>query len=169
MTIKLPAKLAHLANAPRGRYQIARPVRFAHRGGEWAGRLAADRAVAYTITFDPGRDRWYLKAAWQPTPVPQVTWEQATAAGVIGVDTNDDHYAAWLLDTPRKPDRTTTPLLLRPDRVVRTIGTPRSGTPPHGSCTGPAGAVRSRSGSRTSTSPMGRPARNTAAARRSDT
>lgn len=103
VTIKLPAALAHLANAPRGRYQLAVPVRFSYRGGEWADRVHANRAVAYTVTFDPERSRWYLTAAWQPAPVPQVTLGQAIAGGCIGVDTNDDHYAAWLLDPDGNP------------------------------------------------------------------
>jgi len=68
-----------------------------------AARVDADRAVAYTITDDQARGRWYLTAAWQPAPVPQVTWEQSIQAGCIGVDTNDDHYAAWRLDSHRNP------------------------------------------------------------------
>lgn len=103
VTVKLPAKLARLANDKHGRYTLAAPVRFAHRGDEWAARVEADRAVAYTITYDQARGRWYLTAAWQPAPVPQVTWEQSIHAGCIGVDTNDDHYPAWQLDSHGNP------------------------------------------------------------------
>jgi IS605 OrfB family transposase len=103
VTVKLPAHLAHLANDKHGRYTIAAPVRFAHRGDEWASRVETNSAVAYTITFDPARARWYLTAAWQPASVPQVTWGQAVHAGCIGVDTNDDHYAAWRLDRHGNP------------------------------------------------------------------
>jgi IS605 OrfB family transposase len=103
VTLKLPAKLTHLANDRHGRYKLTASVRFAHRGDAWAARVEHDRAVAYTITYDPDRGRWYLAAAWQPAPVPQVTWEQAVHAGCIGVDTNDDHYAAWRLDEHGNP------------------------------------------------------------------
>jgi hypothetical protein len=65
VTIKLFAALAHLANDRHGRYQFAQPVRFAYRGDAWVARVEADRAVAYTITYDPARARWYLTAAWQ--------------------------------------------------------------------------------------------------------
>ena len=33
--VELPAKLARLANDKHGRYTLAAPVRFTHRGGEW--------------------------------------------------------------------------------------------------------------------------------------
>src|SRR5205807_2023017 len=69
VSLKLPAPLAHLANAPHGRYVLAARVAFAYRGAEWADRVAADRAVAYRIHHDPERDRWYLTASWQRSPV----------------------------------------------------------------------------------------------------
>ncbi|MEU8002184.1 hypothetical protein AB0B66_13555 [Catellatospora sp. NPDC049111] len=46
LSIKLPAPLADLANAAHGRYLFACDVGFAHRGQQWADRVAADRAVA---------------------------------------------------------------------------------------------------------------------------
>jgi IS605 OrfB family transposase len=103
VTLKLPAALAHLANAAHGRYQLGAPVAFAYRGAQWADRVHANRAVAYTISYDPARARWYLTAAWQPAPIPELPWEAAVARGCIGVDTNDDHYAAWRLDTHGNP------------------------------------------------------------------
>jgi IS605 OrfB family transposase len=103
VSIKLPAPLAHLANDGRGRYTLTTLVAFAHRGGQWADRIADNRAVAYTITFDADRDRWYLTAAWQPAPAPQLSLHTALAAGCIGVDTNDDHLAAWQLDVHGNP------------------------------------------------------------------
>ena len=42
---------------------IGHPGRFAHRGDEWAKKVATRRAVRYDIRFDPGRDRWYLDAS----------------------------------------------------------------------------------------------------------
>ncbi|WP_405893541.1 IS200/IS605 family accessory protein TnpB-related protein [Streptomyces sp. NBC_00104] len=103
VSIKLPAPLTHLANAPRGRYVLARRVAFAHRGGEWANRVAADRAIAYRIHYDTGRDRWYLTASWQIPPTPTLPIEAALAHGVIGVDMNADHLAAWRLDVHGNP------------------------------------------------------------------
>ncbi|MGX1503112.1 UNVERIFIED_CONTAM: IS605 OrfB family transposase [Streptomyces graminofaciens] len=103
VSIKLPAPLAHLANAAHGRYALAVRVRFAHRGQEWADRVAANRAVAYRIHHDTGRGRWYVTASWQIPPTPTVPLEAALAHGVIGVDTNADHLAAWRLDTHGNP------------------------------------------------------------------
>ena len=103
VSIKLPAPLAHLANAPHGRYTLACTVAFAHRGEQWRDRVEANAAVAYTIHHDPDRDRWYVTAAWQRKDTVTVPLDAALAAGCIGVDTNDDHLAAWRLDTHGNP------------------------------------------------------------------
>ncbi|WTT83248.1 transposase [Streptomyces sp. NBC_00079] len=103
VSIKLPVPLAHLANAPHGRYVLACRVAFAHRGTEWADRVAGNRAVAYRIHLDTGLERWYLTASWQPAPTPTLPIEAALAHGVIGVDMNADHLAAWRLDTHGNP------------------------------------------------------------------
>ncbi|MEU8076324.1 hypothetical protein AB0B31_12840 [Catellatospora citrea] len=103
LSMKLPAPLAHLANAPHGRYLLACHVSFAHRGQQWADRLAADRAVAYRISFDAQRQRWYLTASWQYPPAPTIDLAAALAAGCVGVDANDDHLAAWRLDAHGNP------------------------------------------------------------------
>ncbi len=66
LSIKLPAPLAHLANAPNGRYVLDATVRFQHRGAEWRDRIIANRAVAYRIHQDTARGRWYVTASWQP-------------------------------------------------------------------------------------------------------
>ncbi|WSP79443.1 transposase [Streptomyces sp. NBC_01235] len=115
VSLKLPAPLAHLANAPHGRYVLACRVAFAHRGGEWADRVAASRAIACRLLphsrlrstggtpIDMGRDRWYLTASWQIPPTPTLPIEAALAHGVIGVDMNADHLAAWRLDVNGNP------------------------------------------------------------------
>ncbi|WP_326583360.1 transposase [Streptomyces sp. NBC_00481] len=103
VSLKLPAPLTHLANAPHGRYVLACRVAFAHRGGEWADRVAADRAIAYRIHLDTCRDRWYVTASWQVPLTPALPIEAALARGVIGVDMNADHLAAWHLDTHGNP------------------------------------------------------------------
>jgi IS605 OrfB family transposase len=103
VSIKLPAPLAHLANAAHGRYVLAAKVSFAHRGEQWADRVTANRAVAYRIHEDVGRGRWYLTASWTIPPVKTVPLEAARAHGLVGVDTNTDHLAAWRLDAHGNP------------------------------------------------------------------
>ncbi|MDT5324536.1 MAG: hypothetical protein QOF25_1688 [Mycobacterium sp.] len=61
LRIKVPAALT----AQFGSHlQIAAPVGFCHRGGEWADRVAGRRAVRYDISYDPAKDRWYPDASW---------------------------------------------------------------------------------------------------------
>ncbi|WP_433509160.1 IS200/IS605 family accessory protein TnpB-related protein [Nonomuraea sp. CA-143628] len=103
VSIKLPAPLAHLANAGHGRYVLAARVCFAHRGQEWADRVEANRAVAYRIHLEVARGRWYLTASWQHQPTTIIPLQAALAGGVIGVDTNADHLATWRLDGHGNP------------------------------------------------------------------
>ncbi|MBT2539911.1 transposase [Streptomyces sp. ISL-44] len=103
VSIKLPAPLAHLANAGHGRYVLAARVAFAHRGQEWADRIEASRAVAYRIHLDVPRGRWYLTASWQRPVVQTIPLTTARSQGMVGVDTNADHFAAYRLDTCGNP------------------------------------------------------------------
>ncbi|MFI0727818.1 IS200/IS605 family accessory protein TnpB-related protein [Streptomyces sp. NPDC021225] len=103
VSIRLPAPLAHLANAPHGRYILACRVHFRHRGEQWADRIAANRAMAYRIHYDVERGRWYVTASWQIPPVKMVPLEAARSGGLIGVDMNADHLAAWRLDAHGNP------------------------------------------------------------------
>ncbi|MFE3449426.1 IS200/IS605 family accessory protein TnpB-related protein [Nonomuraea sp. NPDC059194] len=103
VSIKLPAPLAHLANARNGRYVLSARVAFAHRAEEWADRISANRAVAYRIHYDVPRGRWYLNASWQRPVVKTVPLEAARAKGMVGVDTNADHFAAYRLDACGNP------------------------------------------------------------------
>ncbi|MEU3896323.1 IS200/IS605 family accessory protein TnpB-related protein [Streptomyces sp. NPDC045251] len=103
VSIRLPAPLAQLANAPYGRYVLTGRVRFAHRGQEWADRIAANRAVAYRIHHDTSRGRWYVTASWQKPAAPTLPLAAALTEGVVGVDMNADHLAAWHLDTHGNP------------------------------------------------------------------
>ncbi|MGW0995670.1 IS200/IS605 family accessory protein TnpB-related protein [Streptomyces sp. NPDC002520] len=103
VSIKLPSPLAHLANAPHGRYVLAARVAFAHRGEEWRDRVSTSRAVAYRIHEDVMRGRWYLTASWSiPTPV-VLSLDAVRAHGLLGVDMNADHLAAWRLDRHGNP------------------------------------------------------------------
>ncbi|MFC7267290.1 IS200/IS605 family accessory protein TnpB-related protein, partial [Streptomyces lutosisoli] len=103
VSLRLPAPLAHLANAPHGRYVLTARVSFAHRGEQWADRVTANRAVAYHIHEDIDRGRWYLTASWTNPPVTLVPLATARAGGLVGVDTNADHLAAWRLDEHGNP------------------------------------------------------------------
>ncbi|MFJ9583095.1 IS200/IS605 family accessory protein TnpB-related protein [Streptomyces acidicola] len=103
VSIKLPAPLAYLANALHGRYVLDARVAFAHRGEQWRDRVTANRAVAYRIHEDVLRGRWYLTASWTIPPVKTVPLATARTNGLIGVDTNADHLAAWRLDTHGNP------------------------------------------------------------------
>ncbi|MGW0418820.1 IS200/IS605 family accessory protein TnpB-related protein [Streptomyces sp. NPDC003015] len=103
LSIKLPAPLARLANAPHGRYVLDAPVVFKHRGQEWLDRVTVNRAVAYRIHRDVVRGRWYVTASWQRAAAPTLPLHAALARGVVGVDMNDDHLAAWQLDVHGNP------------------------------------------------------------------
>ncbi|MDX3231025.1 IS200/IS605 family accessory protein TnpB-related protein, partial [Streptomyces sp. ME19-01-6] len=86
-----------------GRYLLAATVSFPHRGAEWRDRTEANRAVAYRIHLDTAKARWYLDASWTGKNLPVVPLDTLRASGVIGVDTNADHLAAWLLDEHGNP------------------------------------------------------------------
>nr|WP_202918410.1 transposase [Streptomyces cavernae] len=103
VSVRLPAALAHLASAPHGRYLLDATAHFRHRGEEWADRITAGRAVAYRIHHDPARGRWYVTACWQRTPASVLPLNAALAGGVVAVDMNDDHLAAWRLDVHGNP------------------------------------------------------------------
>lgn len=100
LRIKVPAALKERFGS---HLQIAAPVSFGHRGGEWADRIAGRRAVRYDITFDPERGRWYLDASWALTPEPVPDLDELRAGRVLGVDLNADHLAACVLDASGNP------------------------------------------------------------------
>ncbi|RKS08326.1 IS605 OrfB family transposase [Nocardiopsis sp. Huas11] len=103
VSIRLPVPLEHLANAPHGRYVLSCRVVFAHRGAEWADRVEADRAVAYRIHHDAERARWYITASWTRPKTRTLPLAAARARGMVGVDMNADHLAAYRLDTHGNP------------------------------------------------------------------
>ncbi|MGW9556621.1 IS200/IS605 family accessory protein TnpB-related protein [Nocardiopsis sp. NPDC055551] len=103
VSIKLPTPLKEWANAPHGRYVLSGTAVFAHRGREWAERVAANRAVAYRVHLDVERGRWYVTASWQIVAPSWVPLRSALTEGVIGVDMNADHLAAWRLDVHGNP------------------------------------------------------------------
>jgi IS605 OrfB family transposase len=103
ISIKLPAPLTDLANAQHGRYVLTARVSFPHRGAEWRDRIEANRTVAYRIHLNTVAGRWYLDASWTRKDLPVIPLDALRAGGVVGVDTNADHLAAWLLDEHGNP------------------------------------------------------------------
>src|SRR5450759_1189125 len=83
LSVKVPGALVGKLGA---RLSLAVPVEFHHRQQVWADRVAANRCVAYRISFDPGRGRWYLQASWaaaKPEHVPTLV-QLATSGPVLG-------------------------------------------------------------------------------------
>ena len=103
VSLRLPAPLAHLANAPHQRYVLEGRITFPYRGVEWRGRVEANLAVAYRIHHNPANGRWYLDASWQRQETRPLSLETLRAGEVIGVDMNADHLAAWRLDGHGNP------------------------------------------------------------------
>lgn len=66
-------------------------------------RIDGNRAFAYRIHLDVDRGRWYLTASWTRPTVKTVPLDTARAGGMVGVDTNADHFAAYRLDPYGNP------------------------------------------------------------------
>ncbi len=75
---------------------------FRYRGAEVAAQ-AASGPVRYDVSYRPERRRWYLDASWRPPAGPAPELSQARAGGLLGVDLNADHLAAWVLDEDGNP------------------------------------------------------------------
>jgi IS605 OrfB family transposase len=102
LEVKLPAPLAQLANRPHGRYRLSCPVGYAYRGDEVAAQ-AATGAIRYDISWDPGKDRWYLDASWTLSPRDQASLRELRQYPVLAVDLNAGHLAAWVIDAAGNP------------------------------------------------------------------
>ena len=102
LEVKLPADLAFLANRPHGRYRLDCPVSFRYRGAEVAIQ-AGGGPVRYDVSYQPERRRWYLDASWRSLAAPAPEPSQVGAGGLLGVDLNADHLAAWVLDEDGNP------------------------------------------------------------------
>ncbi len=127
--IKVPAALQAVVGTSR--LTLTAPVDpdATHRGGEWADRIATDRAVRYDITVgDNGR--WYLDASWG-YPAPAMPPVQALREHrTLGVDLNDGHADAAVVDrhgnvigTPLRFDVDATGSAARRDAQVRHLVT----------------------------------------------
>jgi IS605 OrfB family transposase len=102
LELKLPARLGFLANRPHGRYRLDCGVDFRYRGADVAAQTGGG-AVRYDISYQPERARWYLDASWKlpARSIPELG--QVLSGGVLGVDLNADHLAAWVLDEGGNP------------------------------------------------------------------
>ncbi|MBV8291104.1 MAG: hypothetical protein JOY55_04675 [Mycobacterium sp.] len=100
LRIKTPAALATQFGS---HVVIGVPIRFGHRGDEWAARVAGRRAVRYDISYDPARGRWYLDASWKTTPQRAPELDELRSGQVLGVDLNAGHLATCVLDASGNP------------------------------------------------------------------
>ena len=55
---------AALADEFGSHITIEEPIRFSHRGDEWAERVAARCVVRYDVIYQPDRRHWYVDASW---------------------------------------------------------------------------------------------------------
>lgn len=96
LTLKVPAAL--VAELGIERLTIAAPVSLGtHRGDEWADRIAQNHAIRYDLHRD-GRGRWYIDASWGYPEAPSVPLEALHAQRTLGVDLNDEHTDAAVVD-----------------------------------------------------------------------
>jgi hypothetical protein len=115
LRIKTPAALVEQFGT---HVMIEAPLRFAHRGDEFAARVAERRAVRYDISCDPKRNRWYLDASWIITPEPAASLEELRRGRVLGVDLNADHLARCVLDAAGNPVGEPTTIAVFTDGLV---------------------------------------------------
>lgn len=100
--VKLPGPLTHLANHPHGRYRLACPVVFPHRGGDLAAQ-ASGGAVRYDISYEPQKSRWYLDASWKTPDRPAPDLDVLRQKPVLAVDVNAGHLACCVVDPSGNP------------------------------------------------------------------
>lgn len=100
LMIKVPGALVPEHGS---RLTITAPVSLStHRGGEWADRITADRAVRYDLRRDQ-RGRWYLDASWGYEQAAVVPLGALRSQRTLGVDLNDGHVDAAVVDPHGNP------------------------------------------------------------------
>ena len=106
ITARLPEPLAHLSNTA-GRaptYRLSTPLRWNHRADEWEARARSGLSIAYTISLDPDKGRWYITAAWSlPNAEPPTVAEVAASGRCLAIDVNAGHLDARILDACGNP------------------------------------------------------------------
>ena len=126
LMLKVPGAL--VAEHGTTRLTITAPVSLnTHRGGEWADRIVADRAVRYDLHRDP-RGRWYLDASWGYAQAPAVPLASLRTQRTLGVDLNDGHIDVAVVDPhgnvigiPQRLEFTLTGGTARRDAQVRHV------------------------------------------------
>lgn len=78
---------------------FATPVVFSYKGQELTERIVSGGAISYSISYNPENKRLYLSASWSTVPDHQMPLvEHLQSARHLGVDLNEDHVAAWVVD-----------------------------------------------------------------------
>ena len=102
LTITLPAPLKHLANAPRGRFEIDAKVAFSYNADLWAAQ-ALTGSVRYDMIYDTDRRRWYLDASWKTPTNPPPSLCELRQHSTLAVDLNAEHLCGWVIDCDGNP------------------------------------------------------------------
>ena len=105
LTVSVPRPVAQRLGVAT-RFRLEHPVEVTFLGEELRDRVEQRRTTRLDIEFTAdrrGRSKVYLRSSWQRTPAPAATLLSARAAGVVGVDFNADHFAAWRLDVHGNP------------------------------------------------------------------
>ena len=86
---------------------LAAPVSFTLDGIELADRLGEDFGIRFDLepVYTQGKvTRIYLRASWTREHLPPLpTLDTARDAGLLGVDLNADHFAAFRIDASGNP------------------------------------------------------------------
>lgn len=105
LTVSVPRPVAERLGVGT-RVQLRHAVPLRHRSAELEQRLEQRQAVRLDVspvTDSKGRLRTYLRLSWVgATPTPTAL-PVARSGGVVGVDLNADHLAAYRLDTAGNP------------------------------------------------------------------
>ena len=103
--ITLPRPLAHLSNTPgrRATYRFAAPVRFRNKASDQWAAQAVSGSVAYELTWNAQRSRWYLDASWKTPNDPPMGIDTLRSHRVLAVDLNADHLACHVIDADGSP------------------------------------------------------------------
>src|SRR4051794_37263477 len=105
LTISVPRPVAERLGVPT-RVQLTHPVPWRFCGLELRERVAQRTSTRFDVEHSVdrrGRPAVFLRASWQRVATEPVTLERARAGGVVGVDFNADHLAAWRLDPAGNP------------------------------------------------------------------
>jgi hypothetical protein len=95
LQVKVPGALAGDLGT---RLTIIAPVSLdTHRGGEWGDRIIGNRAIRYDLHRSE-RGRWYLDASWGYRDASTVPLAALQARRTLGVDLNDGHVDAAVID-----------------------------------------------------------------------